>query len=893
MTNLLTNEKLLNDLQVSIDDAEILEQADEILQLVMDLDAGEFDQLHDVNDNPVVRVYRSETGFNLHSAAWDIAGNGVQSLFNLSDYEGDFDNVEGYDHEAAAERKVKRVEALADKAQTKLQRFLRIEKAYDEGMKNISHPYLTGKGLLPEDINIEYSVVNAALFQPNNLIELLIYKLNDDAYQVITPAKINDTNKFIIIREASAAKGAYAVVGEGEPEFIVEGLADAISASMALQKPVAVGINAGNIKVVAERFPELILIGDNDDAGRLSATQSGLDAIFCPDHKDVDDFRQDKGIDQVARYLRREVGRIKRDREPTLGTSGMRMTLVSAPPGSGKSYLECQRVIQRTGLTIYAVHNKAAMGQGDSRVSDIRMLCDQNADYNLPTIRTVNDAESEDTITMQFNNALAEYTTDENEDKNWVVFITHRGLSLMDFEQELPINTSLVIDEVPDAFTINNQAMNSENLNIYLAFFDVSVREFSEYYIVEFLRLNPRGHAFYRNDDNKSNMETRLYWKLIEQTRKNRNHTNFLHIARVAPTFEEQRNDTYSGDIVICKSDLEGNSGAWNLYVGSKPKINKCEIFDSSIFEGFSEVRMLSDDVENSVLALLLKNTQGVNFDIERISSRHSNGIVDRIDRVIGITDKVFSKHKLDTRPDLSNNIADALAVECDLGNSIWLLNNSSRENGDALVRLRDKGFEVTDFNPMTHGRNDLVSYDTVIMLYSLKPNPIEVALLEILGVSREEITRWREHNVHMQNAFRCFLRNPNSTTTGTLVFPDKASIEYFLGRVEAEWGLAERELVEAKVSYLMAESIVSDFESKKVGRKCAGSEPLTGAEKNKLSRWRKDYPELNSFAETLALSLKDIVKIKVGQIGKRYNEWLSSLVEDIETPDDNGGFTC
>lgn len=878
MRNLLTNEQLLNDLQETVDNGQIQEQPDEILEIVMSLGAGDYEQLHDTDDKPVVRVYCSEVGFNLHSTACTLIDYVEKTHFNFTDYESGFDVIEGFSYELLAERKVKREQVRANKALVRLQRFVRIEKAYNDGVKNIAHPYLTAKGFAPADINIEYSVIKVNLFKSNQLLELLIYKLNDDAYQVITPVKINGTNKFLIIRKEGALKGSYAVVGHGNPEFIVEGLADAITVNMALGKPVVIGVNSSNIIAVALELPELILIGDNDDAGRSAAKKSGLDAVFCPDeHNDVDDFRQEKGLREVALLLNMRVRDIMHNREPALGDSGRQITLVSAPPGSGKSYHECHRVIQSTGLTIYAVHNKKAMSQDDSRVSEIREICVGHDEYSLPTIRKINDSEDEATVMVQFTRALADYAADDNKDKNWLIFITHKGLSLLNFEQARATNAALVIDEVPDAYKINHQEMSRNNLNTYLNYFDVTVRTFDDYYIVTFIGLNRCGRTFYHDIANKSNMETKLYWKLIDQTLSNRNHANFLHIERKELGY------------VNCINTQDEACSGYRMIVGDSPKINKCEVFDSSVFDNFSGVRMLSDDAEHSVLALLLKNTQGVSFNIEQIPSRHGNNFSDRISRIIGITENTFSKNKLDTRPDLSNNIAEVLALECDLTNSLWLLNNSSRENGDAIVHLREAGYEVADLNPMTHGRNDLTRFDTVIMMYSLKPNPIEVALMKHLGISQEEITRWREHNVHMQNAFRCSLRNPDSDAPSTLVLPDKASVEYFLMRVESIFGVDVRELTQSKVSYLKDTRLIKSFENKQVGRKCSGDEPLTGAEKNKLSRRRKVMPDLNLFADTLPLGLKDIATMKARQFSEKYKAWKESIVEATTSFDDRG----
>lgn len=870
--NLLTNEQLLIDLQTTVDDAEIEESAEEILDVVMTLNEGEHDQLHDIHGSPVVRVYRTAAGFRVHSTAWDIPGNGVKASFRLSDYESGFESTEGYDFEAAEERRqairTRRQAEQASKQTRALERFLRIERAYSAGVKQ-DHPYLLAKGISSADVNLDYRVVAAPLFDPRRLMELLIYRLNEDAYQVITPEKQDHSgkrqDKFNIIRESGAMKGAYAVVGDGEPEFIVEGLADAISANMALGRSVAVGLNAGNIKHIAAELPELILIGDNDDAGRLSAEQSGLEAIFCSDHKDIDEMRQAEGLESTKRFLERAVAVIERDREPLLGDSNQTITLVSAAPGTGKSYQECLRVIQRTGLTIYAVHNKQAMGQDDSRVTMIRDICQADGELTLPTIRRVNSSETEDGIGPLFDRVIDEYRADDSEGKNWVVFITHKGLSMLKFELE-GLNANLVIDEVPEAYQIHQQVMSVENLNECLRFFHSDVRVFSKHYIVTLRGLSLDGARFRRDESNKRNMETSSYWKLIDNVLKSMNNTKFLSI--------EKGTDRQ----IIARDGDDSKS----LQVSEKPKVRICEIFDAGILGSFSSVRMLSDDCENSLLALLLNRTQGVTLEVERMPSRYEQGIANRIERIIGITDQTFSKHKLDTRPDLSNHIARAISDKCDLFNAIWLLNNSSRENGDGIAYLKEQGYEIDDLNPMTHGRNDLMRFDTVIMLYSLKPSPVESALMECLGITVEEMTRWREHNVHMQNAFRCFLREPGSTSTGTLVFPDKASIDYFLSRVEAEWGEEEREALAAKVVYLDDPHVVSEFVNKPAGRPQSGAERLSPSQRAKLSKWRNSggLTRLNEFAETFDNGLKGLVSLSLTAVKGLYEPWLASVAE-------------
>ena len=106
MMNLLENEALLEELQETVDDAEIQEQADEVLEIVDSLAEGDYEQLHDIHGASVIRVYRTDNGFNINNTAWDMTGNGVKTCFNFADYTSGFNAVdEGYDFEAAQQRR--------------------------------------------------------------------------------------------------------------------------------------------------------------------------------------------------------------------------------------------------------------------------------------------------------------------------------------------------------------------------------------------------------------------------------------------------------------------------------------------------------------------------------------------------------------------------------------------------------------------------------------------------------------------------------------------------------------------------------------------------------------------------------------------------------------------
>ncbi|ACJ29935.1 Conserved hypothetical protein [Shewanella piezotolerans WP3] len=755
-----------------------------------------------------------------------IIKSGAESrMLYFDEYHPSYSSVEELDIRRVeiAQRRAGAVERREVDALKKVELFESVQTAYESGSK-IEHRYLARKGICPADVRIDYRVATFKLYGLTT--EWLLYRINDNAYQAIMPFKpVNGSDKRYVTRHADALEEAYAVIGEGEPKFIVEGFADAISANMATGSAVAIASSSGNVVKFAKDHPSLILLADNDDAGRKSAKESGLRAIYCKPHKDVDDYRRHEGLDALAVHIEQELS-------PIICDSQVHITVVSGNPGSGKSYQECESVLLDNGLTVYAVHNIAAMSQQEgSRVKELEAIAEDKG-LDMPDVRRVY-SDNEGTVRNQFNEIMKEY-----DGGHCVIFITHKALEMIDFTDA---KGRLIIDEAPipyEASTVSMTGADISNVRRYLNYVESVSHGRS---IIKIEGLNQTGQNFVAERGNRTSYATKALWTDL----------NVIDKSGSTVCFWLLPDDNSFSDLALCV----------------EYKVTKCRVLDANVFRPFEEVRLLSDDAENSLFVKVLANTQGVTYDLEQLSTRYD--VVGKVKKIIGITRGKLSKYKLDIRPNLSNLIARELANEVNMDNALWLLNNANREAGDAVAYLEEKGYEVAHYNPMTHGRNDLTEFETVIMCYSLKPGPEELAILTALGLGMADITRWREHNVHMQNMFRCSLRVGREATW---VLPDSDSVDYALERMKDLTG----EDLSEKVVYLDNPELIIELASKPAGREKLDGESLSGAERTKASKWRETMPYLNEVAKDIG-GIKPLLEVGRKQAQSFYDVYTYS----------------
>ena len=148
-----------------------------------------------------------------------------------------------------------------------------------------AHPYLVSKGF-PEATGY---VWNESLLIPMRIDQRLV------GLQMIKP---NGTKHFL---KGQITKGAEAVIDAKGVHILCEGFATALSVRRALKVAntrytVHICFSAGNIKVMAQKYPDCVIVADHDPVGIKVAKESGRPFWVSPnDKEDFNDYEMRVG----------------------------------------------------------------------------------------------------------------------------------------------------------------------------------------------------------------------------------------------------------------------------------------------------------------------------------------------------------------------------------------------------------------------------------------------------------------------------------------------------------------------------------------------------------------------------------------------------------------------
>ena len=109
-----------------------------------------------------------------------------------------------------------------------------------------------------------------------------------------------------LYHKGATSKGAYYQIGEGKPAYMAEGFATAASVYEATGRSCVVAFSAGNLKNMAEIFPDVTVVADNDESGtgEREAKATGLPYILIPQvGYDANDYMTEHGINALKQVL--------------------------------------------------------------------------------------------------------------------------------------------------------------------------------------------------------------------------------------------------------------------------------------------------------------------------------------------------------------------------------------------------------------------------------------------------------------------------------------------------------------------------------------------------------------------------------------------------------------
>ncbi|MGQ9814239.1 MAG: VapE domain-containing protein, partial [Candidatus Roseilinea sp.] len=221
------------------------------------------------------------------------------------------------EEKAAIEAQKKR--ALAEDKKRRNQAALRARRIYDELSSEVtSSPYLERKGIqCPEGVRAVHGVPCQAFgFAGDWLVNGLIVPMRDRSGKIKNLQLILDEGRKLFMKDAQAAS-CFHMIGniEGAARILVgEGLATVQSAHEATGCPALVAFSAGNLPDVTEiardinATAEIIILGDDDEAGRMKAAEAAHRArgrAVFPGHgcNDFNDLHTTHGLEAVKRAI--------------------------------------------------------------------------------------------------------------------------------------------------------------------------------------------------------------------------------------------------------------------------------------------------------------------------------------------------------------------------------------------------------------------------------------------------------------------------------------------------------------------------------------------------------------------------------------------------------------
>lgn len=190
--------------------------------------------------------------------------------------------------EEMAEVETKKKQALADEKKRREQAALRAQRLYDEAVRDVTFSaYLKRKGIqCPEGVRAVQGVPSKAFgFEGGEwMISGLLVPMRDRAGAIKSLQVIPDEEKrkklFMKGGQTAACFHAMGEIEGAKRILIGEGLATAQSAREATECPALVAFSAGNLPDVAgiardfNATAEIIILGDDDEAGRLKAAEA-------------------------------------------------------------------------------------------------------------------------------------------------------------------------------------------------------------------------------------------------------------------------------------------------------------------------------------------------------------------------------------------------------------------------------------------------------------------------------------------------------------------------------------------------------------------------------------------------------------------------------------------
>lgn len=206
-------------------------------------------------------------------------------------------------------------------------------------------------------------------------------------------------------------------------------------------------------------------------------------------------------------------------------------------------------------------------------------------------------------------------------------------------------------------------------------------------------------------------------------------------------------------------------------------KLTAYSTLNPAVFQGFRRVIIAGACFKESILYRLW-TAGGIEFRALKADLRYNQHQNGHLLRILYATDEPWSKTLRKRSSDngtVRNEVVAKVQAELGAEPFLWM------DNKD----LPDDAFDLAGAKRLPnspHGLNIFQSFDHTVVLSALNPTPGHFAFLESRGLPGDDVRTAISRAATYQAAMRSSLRNPDSTSSKTVIVMDRATAEWLSG---------------------------------------------------------------------------------------------------------------
>jgi hypothetical protein len=233
----------------------------------------------------------------------------------------------------------------------------------------------------------------------------------------------------------------------------------------------------------------------------------------------------------------------------------------------------------------------------------------------------------------------------------------------------------------------------------------------------------------------------------------------------VAPTVARVKEDTIAADLTVLVSRIRDRVSGVYADIKSWKDTAKggaqakgwswFAIWSPECLRVFSRVILLGNSIPETLLFKLWNEWYAGMVEWKEISLKNDRAFKPRRVVVEYYSERQATAKYFEDFPEMLEVVAKHINATADTTDHFWSCNVKTLTK----TKFRLNGYHV---NPRACGRNDLLELSQGSFIYSAKPRPEEVGVLDLFKITQAMVVRAREYEDILQMFGRCSIRDPD-----------------------------------------------------------------------------------------------------------------------------------